>query len=52
MLPKKKFPVSARERDMGFLEKTGQPCKQFSTTAANKHSNITQKRSIGTAEWF
>ncbi|GKZ23086.1 hypothetical protein AbraCBS73388_009431 [Aspergillus brasiliensis] len=29
MLPKKKFPTSARERDMGFVEKAGQSMKSL-----------------------
>ncbi|KAE8407208.1 esterase-like activity of phytase-domain-containing protein [Aspergillus pseudonomiae] len=29
LLPKKKFPASGRERDMGFVEKTGQTMKEL-----------------------
>ncbi|PYH89181.1 hypothetical protein BO71DRAFT_113816 [Aspergillus ellipticus CBS 707.79] len=49
MLPKKEFPTSGKERDMGFVEKAGQTLKalQESFIAGETHQTATQgERSI------
>ncbi|KAE8382883.1 hypothetical protein BDV26DRAFT_277804 [Aspergillus bertholletiae] len=44
LLPKKKFPTSGRERDMGFVEKAGQTMKELRETfiAGEKYETSTQ----------
>ena len=50
MLPKKKFPTSGRERDMGFVEKSGQSMKALQDSFITGGSYETSTRGERTLE--